>query len=181
MRGQCQQAERQFVVREIEALVADADYMAALVARFLKNEGFPAAQSSAGKVDTWHDSESPVVRGWKAYLLNLATAIRFAIWERSGLLSEIPEDLPAAAVVLRNAIPSEEGVRGEDWCPEPFKQTRRVWQCHMVHHNRRHIDADVVLKPEVATDELVGTLVEFLWRHRHLTFGGEDNAGATEE
>ena len=104
-------AERLAVQRFIEAILHDAIYMADITAEFLKAQGY---RPSRKKVDTQGlllkvepSKMSPVILRAHGFLLNLAATLRLATWERAGLRSELPPDLPTVDEAFQRLVPPE--------------------------------------------------------------------------
>jgi len=166
------------VVRFLEAVIRDAYHMADITAAFLKAQGFrprKRSQRSLGAPLAETDApsaETPVSRQARGFLLNLAAALRLARWEHSDLRPHLPSSLTTAAEAFRNLVPSPEDVTnsdGSEAVPPLSLEVFRTWLERFCQSGQTSIGADIVLKRDgVSEDELLDSLADFLWEHRHL-------------
>ncbi len=162
--------ERRAVQRFLEAVIRDAYYMADLTAAFLEAQGFHPKRKRASSVSAVAE-DSPTMTRAHGVLLNLAAALRIASWERAGLRSELPADLPASSEAFQNLMPSEVPGSSQDApvTAELSERVFRTWLQRFSRSSRAALSTDVLLPANtVSEDELLDALADFLWENRHL-------------
>jgi len=172
-------AERLAVQRFLEAMIRDAIYMADITADFLEACG---CRPSRKKGDTDNvpleihpmPKMSPIMRQAHGFLSNLAAALRIASWERAGLRSELPPDLPTTDEAFQRLLPSEisDSSEGELVEPELSAQVFNTWLQRFSRSSRASLGTDIVFPPihAVAEDEdtLLDALADFLLKSSRL-------------
>jgi len=157
-------------------VIRDAEFMADLTAAFLRAQGYRPRRRSVGSADAL-SLETPVVRQAKGFLLNLAAALRLARWEHSGLRPHLPGSLTSAAEAFRNLVPPRDDVTDPDEAetiPPLSREVFRTWVERFCRTGQTSIGADVVLKQDsVSESDLLDSLADFLWEHRHLALSEE--------
>ena len=162
--------ERRTADNVIKAVVCNACYMADMTAAFLKAQGFrprkKAARCSVGLVE-----DSPEVRRVNAFLMNLAAALRIALWERAGFRRALPADLPSSSEAFRNVVPPEvAGTAGDaPVIPELYTKVFRTWLEQFSRSSQAALSTDVLLAVKgVSEDKLLDALADLVWENRHL-------------
>jgi hypothetical protein len=105
-------------------------------------------------------------------LLNLAAALRIAEWERAGLRSSLPADLPTASAAIRSALSPETADTANGSAATATDLSARVlrtWLEMFSYASRESLDTDVLMPVKsVAADELLESLADFLWTNHNL-------------
>ena len=171
-------AERLAVQRFLEAIIRDAIYVADLTADFLDNLGW---KSSRKKGDTDNvpleihpmPKMSPVMLRAHGFLLNLAAALRLVSWERAGLRSELPADLPTANEAFQRLLPPEVSDSSESGLviPELALQVFRVWLRQFSRNSQASLGIDITLPLHAVAemeDKLLDILADFLLKNCRL-------------
>lgn len=163
--------EHRAVVRFLETVIRDAEYMADVTAAFLKAQGYRPHKRSLQNPDAVTEG-SPVVRQAQGFLLNLAAALRLVRWENSRLRPYLPSSLPTPADAFRNLVPPrDEGAKsdGTEIVPAISADVFRTWMERFCHSGQTSIGVDVVLELDgTSENDLLDSLADFLWEHRHL-------------
>jgi hypothetical protein len=159
------------VVRFLEAVIRDAYHMADVTAAFLKAHGYRPRKRSSRSSDA-PSEDTPVIRQAKGFLLNLGAALRLARWEHSGLRPDLPSSLPTTAEAFRNLVPPRDDATnsdGSETVPPLSLEVFRTWLECFCHAGQTSIGADILLRREgMSEDDLLDSLADFLWEHRHL-------------
>lgn len=113
-----------------------------------------------------HHPGVPLSCGWRTnvsrtFLLELAAALRIFDWERQGIVHP-RMNLPAAHSQL---LPILQTMGQLDREPTLSRQCLQVFYDHFVWQVRQNIHASIAL--DELDDELVGSIAQFLWNHRH--------------
>jgi hypothetical protein len=163
-------AERRSVERYLVAVTRDAQYMADTVADFLEAQGIRPRQNRSGDscaLPQKGETTTPV----HAFLLNLAAALRIAMWERAGLRSELPADLPSSREAFQNLVPAESfhSSTGSSATPALAQTVFRTWLEQFSRSSRATLGTDVLLDAAgLSEDELLDALADFLYENRNL-------------
>ena len=171
-------AEKNSGRKFLEAAVRDAYYMADMTAAFLKSQGYRPSRKKAD-IQNMLPADSPTMLRARAVLLNLAAALRIASWERAGLRSELPADLPTSSEAFQRLLPPEipDSPESKPVVPELGLQVFQTWLQRFSRSSRAALGTDIVLPIHtVTTDELLDALADVLFKNRHLADMKEKNS-----
>ena len=151
--------------------------MADMTAAFLKAYGHQPSRKRADtqglllKADP--SKMSPIMLQAHGFLLNLAAALRIASWERAGLRSELPADLPTADEAFQRLWPYEISTTPESGAiiPELAAQVFQAWLHLFSRSSRASLGTDIVLPIHAVAevkDKLLDALADILFENRHL-------------
>ena len=164
-------AQRRSVEKFLEAVIRDAHYKAKLAAAFLKECGFRPSKGRSNSTPSLPEGHRTRQRA-ECVLLNLGAAMQILAWERAGLRSELPPDLPTAEEAFQKLLP-EETFGDEENTPVVPELSMKVFRTRLQRFSRSSratLNADVLLPAKsVSKDELLDALADFLWANRHLT------------
>jgi hypothetical protein len=162
MAGMAVEITRADVERFLGAWILQAQRDAQLVARVLEGMGIIPKIGRRMK--------RPVVLP-RLFLLELAAAIRIALWERMGTaeaaLAELPSSHDALEYVCTAVL--DQLAAGSHAEPEPrlSRQVMIVWLRHFALNGLNDLGVDVVFSGTCPPDALE-LIADFLWRFRHL-------------
>jgi hypothetical protein len=143
------------VAREtIAAIIAQAEFAADLVHRYLNSLGFRSTPEQPAAWPSW-------------FLLDLGSALMIAWWEQTGVLSHVPESVPRSIDLIKSIFAAAED-------PTMFVARAadralgvRVMTIHLRYfaYRSRPFKAAVVLD-STRPDDLIDAWARFLWRTR---------------
>ena len=157
--------------RAVEAVVCEAHYMADLTVAFLRGAGYRPRRNRK-KSGAAEPEDSGSIGQAKGFLLNLAAAIRIAVWEHAGFRPHLPSDVHSLSEASRHLIPppsNEPAADTSSTVPELARTVFRVQAQQFLHSGRKELGTDVLLPLQAPSeDELLEGLADLLWNNRHL-------------
>ena len=171
--------EDRAVVDLLAAIVMEAERSADLVAGLLGPWLGVKVQKPTGPNPGLVGEGSPDNAENAEALRDLSAALRIAEWERAGLSPHLPKDLPQ----LDQAGKQLKAIRfSPNTAGDLADMQLSVWFTHFAHHAYETIGADVVsLKASAVDAEMIEQLADFLWKHRGLRYGDEDDGACEDE
>ena len=163
-------AQKRSVEKFIEAIIRNARYKAQLAAAFLEAQGFRPKKERVCSPSVEAEN-SPTRMRAQGFLLNLGAALQLASWERAGLRSELPADLPTSSEAFQNLVPPQVlgSSDGAPVTPDLSMKVFKTWLQLFSRSSRATLNTDVLLPTKaVSEDELLDALADFLWANRHL-------------
>jgi len=163
-------AQRRSVERFVDAVIRNARYKAQLAAAFLESCGIRPKKKRANSDSPLPEDSATRMRA-ECFLLNLGAAMQILAWERAGLRSELPTDLPTIAEAFRNLMPAEAPSPSDNTTtkPELSMKVFRIWLQRFSRSSRSALSTDVLLPVNaVSEDKLLDELADFLLANRHL-------------
>ncbi len=153
---------RAVVLEFLEAAVRQAQLDAERVVRFLERVGFvPGPRQRAKK-----PCNLP-----RAFLLQIAAAVRISDWELSGVAQKPLAELPSSEEVLASAFTSLgellSGALNSEPDPTTAKEVFIAWHRNFALNGPRDLGVNVVVDG-IAPRESMELIADFLWRFRHL-------------
>jgi hypothetical protein len=151
----------------IASIIQDAGFMAELTVHYLDRLGLlPAPKRRV---------TDPVALPGE-FLLELAAALRLALWERAGLRDRLDPGLPPAAQALADLFarfgPTPRGARAEGGGAALSGRVFRTTLRRLARDGRSELNADIVL--EAPADEwALEALADYLWAHRRAGLPGD--------
>ena len=140
----------------------------AMVRAIVRNSEFQA-ELTAATIDAMGIFKTKPVRLPAGFLLELAAVLQLGFWERQGLRTRLPADLPTYHEASQSL--AERAAKG----PAEFDDLQATPISHLVTRafienfaweGPDHLGADVIIG-QVDEEQFADVLAEFVWQHRH--------------
>lgn len=152
------------VVETCEGPLVVSDQQILAVVRFAERQ----ADLTAAVLDATGLFPDKSARLPRAFLLELASVLELATWERQGLRAHLVTDLPtyreAATELAARVEQGPEAFAGPDATPLS-QEVLRVWMENFAWNARQVLGCDAVVGT-VEEDEFAKVLADFVWQHR---------------